>query len=199
MSQQMVRAHLFLSAGAAAPGDRAPARRYEFAHALHHQVIYEQIPVLRRQRLHLRVAEALESASGERLPEVAPELSVHFEQGGEPRRAAKYLRICVARAQQRQAPHGDRVRRAGARSARARARLRGAAPGRARSAPAPRRVAQSHTRVQRARGAGQLRARPRPLRERGPRAPALRDHPRRLVRADERLDVMLALLAAVYG
>src|SRR5262249_15625317 len=72
---------------------------------LHHQVIYEQIPRLRRQRLHLQVAEALESTSGERLPEVAPELSVHFEQGGEPFRAAKYLHMCVARAQQRQAQH----------------------------------------------------------------------------------------------
>jgi adenylate cyclase len=72
---------------------------------LHHQAIYEQIPALRRQRLHLNVGEALESTAGERLAEIAPELSVHFERGDDPRRASKYLAICAGRAQQRLAPH----------------------------------------------------------------------------------------------
>ena len=102
--QRMAGGHLFLNPAGAA-GDRGSAARYDFAHALHHQVIYEQIPLLRRRRLHLSVAEVLESSSGERLAEIAPELSVHFEQAGDYWRAAKYLGMCVARAQQRQAPH----------------------------------------------------------------------------------------------
>ena len=104
VAQHMVRAHLFLNAAGGAE-DRGLATRYDFTHALHHQAIYERIPALRRQRLHLAIAEALESTSGERLAEIAPELSVHFERGGDPARAAKYLGICAARAQQRLAPH----------------------------------------------------------------------------------------------
>ena len=103
-AQHLARAHLFLNV-AGGVEDRGPAARYEFTHALHHQAIYEQIPALRRQRLHLSVGEALESTAGERLAEIAPELSVHFERGDDPLRAAKYLSICAARAQQRLAPH----------------------------------------------------------------------------------------------
>ena len=104
VSQRMARAHLFLHA-ADRGEDPGPAARYEFSHALHHQVIYEQLPPLRRQRLHLAVAEALEATGGERVAELAPELSVHFQRGGDAMRAAKYLSLCVTRAQQRQAPH----------------------------------------------------------------------------------------------
>ena len=103
VSQRMARAHFFLSLGGAS-GDRDHATRYDFSHALHHQVVYDQIPPLRRQRLHLSVAEALESSSGERVAELAPELSVHFERGGDPLRAARYLGMCAERALQRQAP-----------------------------------------------------------------------------------------------
>jgi adenylate cyclase len=102
-AQHLARAHLFLNV-AGGVEDRGPAARYEFTHALHHQAIYEQIPALRRQRLHLSVGEALESTAGERLAEIAPELSVHFERGDDPRRAAKYLSICATRAQDRLAP-----------------------------------------------------------------------------------------------
>jgi AAA ATPase domain len=104
VAQHLARAHLFLNIAGGAE-ERGLATRYEFTHALHHQAIYEQIPALRCQRLHLTIAEALESAAGERLAEIAPELSVHFERGGDPLRAAKYLSICAARAQQRLAPH----------------------------------------------------------------------------------------------
>ena len=103
VAQQLARTFVFLSA-VGGEGAGSPARRYDFTHALHHQAIYEQIPELRRQRLHLTIAEMLESTSGERVADVAPELSVHFERGGDLPRAAKYLAICAARAQQQQAP-----------------------------------------------------------------------------------------------
>jgi len=104
VAQHMAHAHLFLNA-ADRDEDRGPGARYEFSHVLHHQVIYDQLPLLRRQRLHRTIAEALESTSGERVAEMAPELSIHFQRGGDPLRAAKYLGLCVARAQQRHAPH----------------------------------------------------------------------------------------------
>jgi DNA-binding winged helix-turn-helix (wHTH) protein len=104
VAQRLARTFVFLNA-VSGEGAGSPARRYDFTHALHHQAIYEQIPELRRQRLHLTIAEMLESTSGERVADIAPELSVHFERGGDLRRAAKYLAICAARAQQQQAPH----------------------------------------------------------------------------------------------
>ncbi len=100
----MVRSRLFLSVAGRTEHSHS-GNLYDFFHALHHQVIYEQIPSRRRQRLHQTIGEALESTYGERLAEVAPELSVHFERGGDHMRAAKYLGLCVAQAQQRLAPH----------------------------------------------------------------------------------------------
>jgi DNA-binding winged helix-turn-helix (wHTH) protein len=100
IAQRMVRSHRFLIAGSRAE-DRAAARRYDFSHALHHQVIYEQVSDARRQRLHQAMGEALEAASGDRLAEFAPELSVHFERSRDHARAVKYLGLCIAGAQQR--------------------------------------------------------------------------------------------------
>jgi predicted ATPase len=100
IAQRMVRSHRFLIAVGRAE-DRAAARLYQFSHALHHQVIYEQVVDTRRRRLHHAVGDALEAAYGDRLAEVAPELSVHFERSDDPARAVKYLGLCIAGAQQR--------------------------------------------------------------------------------------------------
>ena len=97
VTERLVRSRLFLNAASLPDA----AAHYEFSHALHHQVIYEQIPGGRCRRLHQRVGEAVESASGDGLGEVAPELSVHFERSGDHARAIKYLGLCVVRAQQR--------------------------------------------------------------------------------------------------
>ena len=100
VAQQLERSHLFLSA-AGRPEDRGGAAPYGFTHALHRQVIYEQMSDARRRRLHQSVGLAIESAAGDRLGEVAPELSVHFEQSRDWARATRYLAQCVARARQR--------------------------------------------------------------------------------------------------
>ena len=98
--QHMATSHLFLQA-VTPDADRGLGSRYDFAHALHHQVIYEQIPEGRRRRWHQTIGEALEARSGDRLGEIAPELSMHFERSGDDVRAIKYLRLCMTRAQQR--------------------------------------------------------------------------------------------------
>ena len=103
LAQQMARARLFLTS-TSDPSPQRVARPYEFIHALHRYLIYEQIPDRKRRRLHLVIGETLEAASGERAPEIAAELSVHFERGGDPGRAMKHLTRCVAHARQRLAP-----------------------------------------------------------------------------------------------
>jgi len=103
LAQGMARSRLFLSFSGHAEVT-AVAQPYEFIHSLHRHMIYEQIADERRRRLHRTVGEALESLSGERAPEIAAELSVHFERGGEPARAVTHLSRCVARARQRFAP-----------------------------------------------------------------------------------------------
>jgi tetratricopeptide (TPR) repeat protein len=77
------------------------SRHFEFTHALHRQVIYDQIDQIRRQRLHRRIGEALESAHGEHAADFAAELSVHFERSGDHERALSYLGACAERAQRR--------------------------------------------------------------------------------------------------
>lgn len=103
LAERMARSRLFLNVVRRADG-RETARRYEFPHALHHQVIYRGLPDHRRRRLHQTIGEILESTAGERTPEIASELSIHFEHSGDLVRAVKYLSVCVARAEQRFAP-----------------------------------------------------------------------------------------------
>jgi DNA-binding winged helix-turn-helix (wHTH) protein/tetratricopeptide (TPR) repeat protein len=66
--------------------------RYGFIHSLHQEVLYRGLSLVRRLRLHLRVAEALERLYATRASEFATELSQHFEQGRDYARALAYLR-----------------------------------------------------------------------------------------------------------
>lgn len=100
IAQQLVRSQLFLTVPGHAE-DHASVRLYEFFHALHHKVIYEQVTDGARRRLHQAIGEVLESACGDRLLEIAPELSVHFERSHDHARAIKYLALCIRSAQQR--------------------------------------------------------------------------------------------------
>ena len=71
--------------------DGTRTTRFAFLHALHRELWYERIPASRRREWHLRVAERKEAAYGARSHEVAAELALHFEEGGDPRRAISYL------------------------------------------------------------------------------------------------------------
>lgn len=83
--------------------DRTLAARYGFAHALYRDVTYRRIPAARRAQLHLRIGERGEAAFGMRAAEIATELALHFEQGRDPDRAAKYLEQAAANALRRSA------------------------------------------------------------------------------------------------
>ena len=63
---------------------------YGFLHALQHAVVYGRIPNLRQLRLHRRVGDSEERLYGARAHEIAAELAVHFERGGDLHRAVQY-------------------------------------------------------------------------------------------------------------
>jgi DNA-binding winged helix-turn-helix (wHTH) protein len=70
--------------------DGTSAARYRFRHALYQEVLYSGIPLERRSRSHRAVGRRLEAAWQKRAAAIAAELAIHFEQGGDARRAIYY-------------------------------------------------------------------------------------------------------------
>jgi predicted ATPase len=102
--ERLVQRKQFLRAsGTAAWPDGTVATCYSFLHALYKEVLYDRIPVSRRQRLHRRIGEREEAAYGERAREIAAELALHFERGREYRKAIQYLQYAGENATQRSA------------------------------------------------------------------------------------------------
>ena len=65
--------------------------RWEFSHALIRQTLAERLSVPRRQRLHLRVADAIEQAAAS--PEAqAPDIAYHLQQAGDAADGARTVR-----------------------------------------------------------------------------------------------------------
>jgi DNA-binding winged helix-turn-helix (wHTH) protein/tetratricopeptide (TPR) repeat protein len=81
------------------------AGRYAFIHALYQHVLYGRIPVGRRVGLHLRTGQGLEQGHGERTADIAGELAMHFAQGRDFGRAARYHHLAGQHALSR---HGYR-------------------------------------------------------------------------------------------
>ena len=78
---------------------------YRFRHALYSQVLYEQLGSARRIRLHRRIGDCLEAGYGARAGEIAAQLAIHFERGGEVERAVRYLQQAADNAARRNAHH----------------------------------------------------------------------------------------------
>jgi hypothetical protein len=75
--------------------DGTVAGGYRFSHELYRSVFYENRSPARGRLLHQRIGERLERAYGPRADELATELSVHFDRGGDPARAVAYLEKVV--------------------------------------------------------------------------------------------------------
>ena len=81
--------------------DGTSSGRYRFHHALYPQVLYEALGTARRGRLHHQVGASLEAGYGARAGEIASQLAVHFERGGEVQRAVHYWQQAGANAARR--------------------------------------------------------------------------------------------------
>jgi DNA-binding winged helix-turn-helix (wHTH) protein/predicted ATPase len=83
--------------------DGTVAARYGFIHALYQHLWHERVSIEKRQQWHLRVGERKERAYGQQVPEIAAELAVHFEQGGDSSKAVLYLQYAADNALRRSA------------------------------------------------------------------------------------------------
>ena len=63
---------------------------YRFHHALYRQVLAERLGELQRMQVHRRMGERLEQGYSTQVGDVATQLAVHFERGGEVQRAIHY-------------------------------------------------------------------------------------------------------------
>ncbi|MGA0612820.1 ATP-binding protein [Caldimonas sp. KR1-144] len=84
--------------GAAPVAGGGIGARYAFAHATYRRVLYERLAAPQRLLWHRRWAAALASMHGAGAAEVASELALHHERGGEPAAAAAQLSLAASRA-----------------------------------------------------------------------------------------------------
>lgn len=64
--------------------------RYKFAHAVYHNVVYDDLTPSRRADLHRHVAERLAALHSGRTTEIAAQLARHFKEGRDANRAFEY-------------------------------------------------------------------------------------------------------------
>ena len=83
---------------------RSTCPRYEFVHTMYREVLYNRQSPRRRKQIHLQVGEQLEELYSQRLGEIAPELTHHFQQGEDWLRAIKYLQLAADTAGRRLEP-----------------------------------------------------------------------------------------------
>jgi len=72
---------------------------FDFSHDKIRDVAIAEVSPPQRQRLHLRVAHALEQAADEALDAVSARIAAHYEQAGQPARSAAYYRRAAGVAQ----------------------------------------------------------------------------------------------------
>jgi DNA-binding winged helix-turn-helix (wHTH) protein/predicted ATPase/type II secretory pathway predicted ATPase ExeA len=90
-------------AGSAAWPDGTVAGCFAFRHPLYREVLATAVPARRRADLHVRIGTVLERAHGERSSELGAELALHFAEGGDRVRAARYRRLAAETAARRYA------------------------------------------------------------------------------------------------
>ncbi|HEU0140600.1 MAG TPA: AAA family ATPase [Bryobacteraceae bacterium] len=76
---------------------------FDFLHVLYRDVLYQRIPASRRADLHWKIGERQETAYGQRSPEIAAELAMHFERSRDLHRAGIYRQHAAENARRRNA------------------------------------------------------------------------------------------------
>jgi predicted ATPase/DNA-binding winged helix-turn-helix (wHTH) protein len=85
--------------------DGQKAASYAFHHALTREVWSARIPAARKQRWHQSLGERLEAAYRGREEDIATELAMHFAEGRDAQRAARYHYVAGVKANQQLAYH----------------------------------------------------------------------------------------------
>ena len=78
--------------GTAAWPDGTVAGSFAFRHPLYREAMAASVPARRRSAVHARIGRTLEHAYGAAAAQLAAELAVHFEEGGDPAKAIGYRR-----------------------------------------------------------------------------------------------------------
>ena len=89
--ETLVRREQFLCRSAEQATNGTASADYRFRHALYQETFYNRVPAGRRARLHQRMGESLEQAFSARTGQIAVELALHFEHGGDYPKAMQYL------------------------------------------------------------------------------------------------------------
>ncbi len=82
-------------AGSTTWPDGTVAGCFAFRHPLYRETLAAGVSRRRREQLQLRIGALLEKAYGERSSELAAELALHFEEGSDRARAARYRRLAA--------------------------------------------------------------------------------------------------------
>ena len=90
--------HFLHATGVVQWPDGTVAAGYGFRHSLYQEVLYAMMGAGMRARIHLRIAKRLEAAYGARAGEIAAEIAMHFERGGDYRNAVAHLAIVAGSA-----------------------------------------------------------------------------------------------------
>lgn len=83
--------------------DGTTAARYVFHHALYRETLYTELAPAERKRIHGLIGNRLEAGFTGHEGEIATQLALHFERGGDVWRAVRYLHIAGDRATSRHA------------------------------------------------------------------------------------------------
>ena len=97
--------HFLNDTGVAVWPDGTRGGSYCFQHVLYQQVLYQQIGTARRMQLHRRIGDCLEAAYGAQAGDIAAQLLIHFERGGEVEHAVRYFQQAADNATRRNAHH----------------------------------------------------------------------------------------------
>jgi tetratricopeptide (TPR) repeat protein len=77
---------------------REHSQGYDFSHDKIREVAYAEIKPMRRRLFHRQIGQAMEELQAHRVAEIAGELAVHFEQGGQAKKARAYYQQAGERA-----------------------------------------------------------------------------------------------------
>jgi serine/threonine protein kinase/pimeloyl-ACP methyl ester carboxylesterase/tetratricopeptide (TPR) repeat protein len=72
--------------------------RHGFSHHLYHELLYSRLSPSRRTRLHQHIGRRLEAGYGDRAPERAGELALHFSLARDDERAVLYRKLAASQA-----------------------------------------------------------------------------------------------------